>query len=85
MEKKLFWIRLLGSLGLILAILSLIISFIPCIGFYAIYPGILALIISTIAFVKNKKHPLPGGMFKVALILSILGVTIALYQWFFWN
>jgi hypothetical protein len=72
----------LGIAGFVLGLIALIISFIPCLGMYAIFPGILAIILSAIAFSQASKANAAKGLIIAALIVSILGSAIAAWQFF---
>ena len=71
----------LGIGGLVLGIVALIISFVPCLGAYAIYPGILAIIMSIFGMVKASKQGLKKGLLIAALIISVIGSGIAAWQY----
>ncbi|HBF87548.1 MAG TPA: hypothetical protein DDX39_02810 [Bacteroidales bacterium] len=75
----------LGIAGFVLGIISLIISFIPCLGMYAVYPGIIAVILSAIALSQATKANAARGLIIAALIISIVGASIAAYQMYFWS
>lgn len=71
-----------GIIGLVIAILSLLFSLIPCVGFYATLPSFISVIFCLIAFLflKQKKEstsvPLSG------LIIGILALVIGIYQYY---
>lgn len=68
----------LGIAGLVLGIIALIISFIPCLGVYAVIPGAIAIVLSIIGFSQAKKANASKGLIIAALVISILGTTIAI-------
>lgn len=70
----------LGILGLIIGILGLIFSFIPCLGAYAIYAGIAGIVISLAAFFSAKNIGESIGLAVAGLVLSIIASAVALYQ-----
>ncbi len=70
----------LGIAGLVLGIIALIISFIPCLGMWAIIPGIIAIVFSAIAFSQANKANASKGLVIAALIISITGTAIAGWQ-----
>ncbi|MCK4663992.1 MAG: hypothetical protein KAT68_14080 [Bacteroidales bacterium] len=72
----------LGIAGFILGIVALVISFIPCLGMFAIYPGIIAVILSAIAFSQANKVGGSKGLIIAALIVSIIGTAIAGWQFY---
>ena len=67
-----------GIAGMVLGIVSLVVSFIPCFGMYGFFPGLVALILSGIGMSKAKSK----GMSIAGLVVSILAVGIASY-WYF--
>jgi len=72
----------LGIAGFVLGILALIISFIPCLGMYALVPGIIAIILSAIGFSQASKGDGAKGLIIAALVVSILGTLIAGWQYY---
>jgi thiol:disulfide interchange protein len=72
----------LGIAGFVLGLIALIISFIPCLGMYALLPGILAIVFSAIALTQANKANASKGLIIAALIISILGTSIAAWQFF---
>jgi hypothetical protein len=67
--------NILGLIGLILGILATVISFIPCLGVYAIFPGIVGIILSLIGLRQVKK-----GLAIAGLICSVVGTAVASWQ-----
>lgn len=68
----------LGIAGLIIGIIALVIGFIPCFGCLAVYPGILAIILTIVGFVLDKKTDRTTRKLLIAaLIISILGTAVA--------
>jgi hypothetical protein len=72
--------RGLGIAGLVLGILAAIISFIPCLGVYALIPGIVGIILSAISMVQANKAQAAKGMAIAGLVCSIVGCCLAGYQ-----
>lgn len=72
----------LGIAGFVLGLLALIISFIPCLGMYALLPGIVAIVFSAIALAQANKANATKGLIIAALVISILGTSIAAWQFF---
>jgi len=70
----------LGVAGLVLGIIALIISFIPCLGMWALIPGIIAIVFSAIAFSQANKVNAAKGLVIAALAISIVGTAIAGWQ-----
>jgi hypothetical protein len=72
--------KTLAIIALVLGILALLFSFIPCLGMYAIFPGILALGLAVASIVMAGKINAPKGMAIAALVCALLGSAIAGYQ-----
>lgn len=70
-----------GIIGLVIAIFSCIFSFIPCIGFYAIGPAILAIMFSVIAFVSLKHIGQATNMALAGIIVGVVAIGIGSYQY----
>ena len=71
----------LGIAGLVLGILAAIISFVPCLGMYAVFPGIIGLILSIISIIQANKAGAAKGMAIAGLICSIVGSSLAIWQY----
>jgi hypothetical protein len=69
-----------GVAGFVLGLIALILSFIPCLGMYAVVPGVIAIIFSAIAFSQANRANAPRGLIIAALIISITGTLIASWQ-----
>lgn len=72
----------LGIAGFVLGLIALIISFIPCLGMYALLPGIIAIVLSAIALSQASKTNAAKGLIIAALVVSIIGTSIAAWQFF---
>ena len=70
--------NILTVAGLALAILTLLISFVPCIGTLAVIPGVLAIIFSAFAVKEAAKGNAPKTLTTASLAISIIGVVIAI-------
>ena len=71
-----------GIISLVLGILAFLFSFIPCLGMYAIFPGILGLIMGVVAFIMAGKVPgASKGLIIAGVVLSILGTGVAAWQY----
>jgi hypothetical protein len=71
----------LGIAGLVLGILAAVLSFVPCLGMYAFFPGIIGLVLSIISFVQANKAGAAKGMAIAGIVCSILGCAIAGWQY----
>jgi len=68
----------MAIVGLIVGILGIILSFVPCIGVWAIVPGLLGVIFSALGMKKVEGK----GMAIAGLVLSIIASGIAIWQWY---
>ncbi|MCA9176477.1 MAG: hypothetical protein KDB14_18445 [Planctomycetales bacterium] len=72
----------LGISGLVVGILAALISLIPCAGAFAIYPGILAVLLSGVAVgVGMKNGTSHTGLAIAALVISVLAVGKGAFEW----
>ena len=71
----------LGIAGLVLGILAAVFSFIPCLGMYAFFPGVVGLVLSVISIMQASKANSPKGMAIAGLVCSLLGCAIAGWQY----
>ncbi len=70
-----------GIISLVLGILAFLFSFVPCLGAYAVFPGVLGIILGVAAFVMAGKASAPKGLIIAALILSLIGTAVAAWQY----
>lgn len=70
----------LGIAGLVFGIIATLICFIPCVGLLAIVPGIIGITFSAIAYNQASKGNGAKGIIIAALVVSILGSSVALLQ-----
>ena len=71
----------LGITGLIMGIITLLVSFIPCFGVFAYLIGIIAIVISLIGLGIAMKFNHAKGLLIGALITAFLGCGIAYSQY----
>ena len=69
-----------GVAGFVIGIIALILSFIPCLGMYAVLPGVIAIIFSAVGYSQASTANAPKGMIIAALVISILGTSVASWQ-----
>lgn len=69
-----------GVIGLVIAILAMLFSFIPCIGAYAIGPALIAGIFCTIAFLYARHHKQNHSVPLAGLIIAVVAMGIGIYQ-----
>ncbi len=72
----------LGIAGLVIGILAVLFSLIPCLGAWAIYPGVLALILAGVAtaFAFTKKTGYQG-IAIAGLVLSVIAVGKGFFEY----
>lgn len=70
----------LGIAGLVLGILAAIISFIPCLGMWAILPGVIGIVLSAISMKQAGTGA--KGMAIAGLVCSIIGCCLGGYQFY---
>ena len=68
-----------GIFAFVLSVISLFLSFVPCLGMYAVFPGVLAIILAGVAYKQAEKEN--NGLIIAALIISLLSSSIAVYQY----
>jgi hypothetical protein len=71
-----------GIAGLILGIIAFIFAFIPCFGWVALIPGIIAIALSIVALSQANKANGAKGLIIAALVVSIFGTSVAILQGF---
>src|SRR4051812_9326675 len=75
--------RTLGALSIAFGVLTVIIGFIPCIGWLAFGPGTVGLIIGFIGLIMAKKAGVPAKLAMWGIALNVLGLlaVIILNLW----
>jgi hypothetical protein len=68
----------LGISGLVIGILALLFSFIPCLGALAFWPGVVAVVLSALSVVTSVRAK---GLAIAALVVSISSTGVAYWQW----
>jgi hypothetical protein len=71
-----------GIAGLILGIIAFIFAFIPCFGWVALIPGLIAIALSIVALSQANKANGAKGLIIAALVVSIFGTSVAILQGF---
>ena len=73
----------MGIVALVLGIVGLVFSFIPCLGTYGIFLTIPGIVFGAIGVSKAAKDNGAGkGLAIAGLVCSIIGSAIAGYQWY---
>ena len=75
METEKQKMNVLGLVGLILGIIAAVVAWVPCLGVYAFFPGIVGVVLSAIGLKHVKK-----GIAIAGLICSLIGSSVAGYQ-----
>ncbi|MDF1696320.1 MAG: DUF4190 domain-containing protein [Saprospiraceae bacterium] len=75
----------LAIVGLVIGIISLVFSLIPCLGTFAFIPGIVGLVLGVIALLQAKDNGHPKGMAISVVVVSILACLISVFQIFFFS
>lgn len=70
----------MGITGLIVGIITLLVSFIPCFGIFAFIFGIIAVTASLVGLAVALQHDHPKGLIIGALTTALLGCAIAYTQ-----
>ena len=71
----------LGIAGFVLGLLALLFSFIPCLGMYAVFPGVIAIILAAVALMQANKGGAKKGLIIAALVVSVIGTGVAVWQY----
>jgi len=74
-------VKALGIAGLVIGIIALIVSFIPCFGIFAFWIGILGGILSGIAIFLANQKKVSKGLAIAAAIVSGIAIIIAFTQY----
>ena len=72
----------LNILGIVLGIIAFVISLVPCVGFIAIVPGVIGIILSAIGLDQARRSNGQKGLGYAALAISIAATVIAML-WLF--
>ena len=66
-----------GIASLILGILALLIAFIPCIGLFALIPGVVAIVLAIVGLSQANSANGQKGVIIAGLVISIVGTVLA--------
>ena len=72
----------LGIAALITAIITFVLSVIPCVGLIAIIPGIIAIVLASVGLSQAARNNSPRGVLIAGLIIAIIASLISLSQVF---
>lgn len=71
-----------GIIGLVFAIFAALFSLVPCVGFYALIPAIIAFIMSLIAFLYARKTKASESVPLAGMIIAVVAIFIGIYQYY---
>ena len=71
----------MGVAALVLGIVSLVISFIPFCGTWAIIPAIVGLVLGIVDWVKKKKASEPKGKAIAGTVCSAIAIVVIAVWW----
>lgn len=72
----------LGIAALITAIITFVLSVIPCVGLIAIIPGIIAIVLASVGLSQASRNNSPRGVLLAGLIIAIIASLISVSQVF---
>jgi hypothetical protein len=72
----------LGIAALITAIITFVLSVIPCVGLIAIIPGIIAIVLAAVGLSQAARNNSPRGVLLAALIIAVVASFISFSQVF---
>jgi uncharacterized membrane protein HdeD (DUF308 family) len=72
--------KVISIIALVLGICAFVFSFVPCLGTWAVFPGVIALVLGIIGFLQARKINAPKGLAIAGIILAFLGSTVAIWQ-----
>lgn len=70
----------LGVAALVLGILSFVVAFIPCIGFFALFTALIAIVLGAIGLSQASKDNSPKGLMLAGLIIGVIALFISIAQ-----
>ena len=72
----------LGIAALITAIITFVLAVIPCVGFIAIIPGIIAIVLASVGLSQATRADSPRGVLIAGLVIAIIASMISFSQIF---
>lgn len=70
----------MGVAALIMGIISFVVAFIPCVGLFALFTAVVAIVLGAIGLSQASKSETPKGMSLAGLITGVLALFIAIAQ-----
>ena len=62
----------MGVASLVLGIITIVLSFIPCVNWFAFVPAVLGIVLGAVGISSAKKNNAPKGTAVAGLVLNIL-------------
>src|SRR4030042_546741 len=72
----------LGIAALITAIITFVLAVIPCVGFIAVIPGIIAIVLASVGLSQASRTDSPRGTLIAGLVIAIVASMISFSQIF---
>ena len=72
----------LGIAALITAIITFVLAVIPCVGFIAVIPGIIAIVLASVGLSQASRTDSPRGILIAGLVIAIVASMISFSQIF---
>lgn len=75
----------LGVAALVLGVISFIVALIPCVGLFALFTALVAIVLGAIGLSQAAKNNNPKGLMLGGLILGVVALFIAIAQIVFFS
>lgn len=73
--------KVVGIIALVFGILSILFAFIPCLGAYAMYTGILSAILSIVGLVMANNAKASKTISIIALVVSLASIGVGYWRY----
>ncbi|HTB31542.1 MAG TPA: hypothetical protein VK808_05925 [Bacteroidia bacterium] len=73
--------KVMGIISVVLGGLSILFAFIPCLGMYAMYSGVVAAILSIIALVMANSAKASKMMAIIGLVISVASIGVGYWRY----
>lgn len=75
----------LGVAALVLGVISFIVALIPCVGLFALFTALIAIVLGAIGLSQASRNKSPKGLMFGGLILGVVALFIAIAQLVFFS